>query len=171
MGLHDAGATPVQPFPANGQRERRGRLMALIDCDLTRYDREFLRTAMNRVEKAADVIRDDAKRILKSKVTGMTTIHRKSGDKVVPWTEHGPYPGQPDWTERTKGAMVETIRTRRSYNPEVKNVWVMAGKEKTWWAVQLEYGHGQWRGGKKSFLRPAMKGAESKIAGIFEGGT
>jgi len=131
--------------------------MKSLDIDLSKYDSEFFEVAMNRVEAAARVIRDDAKRILQSKLKGN-------------WQEHGPYKGGAIWTERTKGAMVDTIRVTRSRNKKVKNVWVMAGNFKTWWARQLEYGRGGWRGGAKSFMRPAMKGAESKIIGILEGG-
>ena len=149
--------------------------MKSLDIDLSKYDSEFFEVAMNRVEAAACVIRDDAKRILRGKLTGMTTIHRKTSlgftlDIQIPWKEHGPYKGGAIWTERTKGAMVDTIRVTRSKNKKVKNVLVIAGNFKTWWAMQLEYGRGAWRGGAKSFMRPAMKGAESKIIGILEGG-
>ena len=128
--------------------------------DLSKYDSEFLESAMMRVERAGNVIRDDAKPILRGKLKGN-------------WTEHGPYQtgknvGQP-WTARYKQAMVKTIRTVRSKDKSVKNVWVMAGNKDTWWALQMEYGHGGWKGGPRSFMRPALKGAMAKIVPILEG--
>lgn len=125
--------------------------------DLSKYDSEFFDAALNRIEAAANVIRDDAKRILKGKLKG-------------DWQEHGPYKGGPIWTERTKGAMVETIRVVRSKNPAVKNILVIAGTYKTWWALQMEYGRGQWRGGARSFMRPALKNTESRVTAVLEGG-
>ena len=129
-----------------------------IDIDLSKYDSQHYAVAMDRMEAAANVLRDEAKRILKSKLKGN-------------WQEHPPYKGMPIWTERTKGAMVETIRVVRSKNPASKNVLVIAGTFKTWWAVQLEYGRGQWRGGARSFMRPAIKNTQSKITAILEGGS
>jgi len=131
--------------------------MAKIDIDLSQYDTIFFAEAMDRVEAAAIVIRDEAKRILKGKLKGN-------------WQEHPPYKGGSVWTEREKGAMVETIRAVRSRNEKIKNVYVIAGNYKTWWAVQLEYGRGQWRGGAKPFMRPAMKATETKVHAILEGG-
>jgi hypothetical protein len=112
--------------------------MAKFNLDLSKYDSEFLEAALDRVEKAANVIRDDAKPILRAKLKGN-------------WTEHGPYrtgknAGQ-IWTERYKQEMVKTIRTVRSRDKSKKNVFVMAGNYKTWWALQMEYGHGDWKGG------------------------
>jgi hypothetical protein len=127
-----------------------------IELNFKQYDLEIHKASMDRIEAAAAVIRDDARRILKSKLRGNVT--------------HPPYAGGSPWTARTAGAMVETIRVVRSKDPAVRNVWVMAGTFLTWWAVQLEFGRGQWRGGAKPFLRPAMKGAEGNIKAILEGG-
>jgi hypothetical protein len=140
--------------------------MARIDWDLQKYDGEFKAAGMKRIEAAAGVIRDDARRILNGKLKGN-------------WKEHGPYSHMRKghklvdfeasiWTERTKAAMVSSIRVTRREGEE--NVWVIAGNFKTWWATQLEFGRGRWKGGAKPFLRPAMLGAESKIHGILEGG-
>jgi hypothetical protein len=141
-----------------------------INIDLSKYDSEFHEEAMQRLMAAADVVRDDAKRILAGKLKG-------------DWKEHGPYKSYrskaegrrvpysgSSWTARYKGAMVETIRTVRSKDLSKKNVWVMAGDFNTWWAVQLEFGRGAWKGGAKPFLRPALHGASSRIIGILENG-
>lgn len=127
-----------------------------IDLNFGQYDPEIYKASMDRIEAAAEVIRDDARQILKGKLRGNVT--------------RPPYTGGAPWTARTAGAMVETIRVVQSKDPEKKNVWVMAGNFLTWWAVQLEFGRGQWRGGAKPYLRPAMKGAEGKVKSILEGG-
>ena len=128
-----------------------------IHFNFEQYDEVITKSCMSRIEKAAEVIRDDAKRILEGKLKGK-------------WKEHGPYKKGASWTAREKGAMVKTIRVVRSRNPQVKNVWVMAGNYNVWWALQMEYGRGGWKGGRKSFMRPAMKGAESRVIAILEGG-
>ena len=132
------------------------------DIDLSRYDQEILSDALDRVEAAAEVLRDKAKSNLRSKLKGT-------------WTEHGPYKtgkyGGKLWTERIKGEMVETIRVVRSKSPRVKNILVIAGTWKTWWATQLEYGRGQWRGGHRAYMRPAIKETESTMKTILESGS
>ena len=47
---------------------------------------------------------------------------------------------------------------------------MIAGNYKTWWATQLEFGRGQWRGGKKSFMRPAVNKTKGQVTAILEGG-
>ena len=150
--------------------------MGKISIDLSKYDSEFHEEAMRRLVAAAGVVRDDARSILAGQLKGG-------------WKEHGPYKrmyahakqrgglvsyigdgGGSSWTARQKAAMVKTIRVTRSHDKSRKNVYVNAGNYNTWWAIQLEYGRGAWKGGAKPFLRPALKGAESRIIGILEGG-
>jgi hypothetical protein len=72
--------------------------------------------------------------------------------------------------ERDPGALVATIRVVRKKGDPTRNIWIMAGNYKTWWAVQTEYGRGGWKGGAKAFLRPAMAKAPATIKAILEGG-
>jgi hypothetical protein len=144
--------------------------MAKINIDLSQYDSVFYEAAMQRLVAAAGVVRDDARRILASKLKGKWKEHgvymsyrSKAEGKMVPYTGSS-------WTAREKAAMVQTIRVSRSKDLSIKNVFVIAGNYNVWWAVQLEYGRGTWRGGAKPFLRPALKGADSRIIGILEGG-
>jgi len=123
--------------------------MSNIDIDLTKYDAEFLKTAMNRIEKAAGAIRDSAK--AKCVVGNIT---RPASGKY--------------WTERTPGAMKATIRVTRKEGKN--NVLVIAGNKKTWWATQMEYGRGDWKGGKRPFMRPAIAETKQQVASIIEGG-
>jgi hypothetical protein len=52
----------------------------------------------------------------------------------------------------------------------VKNIWVMAGAYDPWWALQMEYGHGGWKGGAKPFFRPAMRESMGEVVAICESG-
>lgn len=148
----------------------------MLNWNTAAFEAECIHMTMDRLEVCANVIRDDAKRILGGKLKGG-------------WKEHGPYQrryksskhkgglvdyfgggGGSSWTERRHGAMIGTIRVARSKDPTVRNIWVMAGNFNVWWAQQLEFGHGAWRGKAKPFLRPAFQGAPSRCRGILEGG-
>jgi hypothetical protein len=135
--------------------------------DMSKYDNEFFDAALDRVESAADVIRDKAK-------VKLNTILAEQ------WKEHGPYKtvrndktgkkSGASWTARYHKEMVNTIRTVRSKNPAVKNIWVMSGNYDAWWALQLEYGKGGWKGGAKPFFRPALSESMSDVVDICENG-
>lgn len=157
--------------------------MAKINFNFSKYDFEIRQASLDRLEKAAEAIRDKAKALLSAQiketykehgpyrrryVKGSGLIGYMSGESSAANIVYGGT--APIWTERQHGAMVKTIRVVRSKNPNINNVWVMAGNFKTWWAVQLEYGKGDWRGKKKSFLRPAMTAAAQGIRSALQGG-
>ena len=140
--------------------------------DLSKWDAEFFADALNRVESAADVIRNSAKVKLKASIASAA----KGGNSLAGerWREHGPYKsGQnagASWTKRYHQEMVDTIRTVRSLDPTKKDIWIIAGNYDSWWAKQLEYGNGGWKGGKKSFFRPAMRESMNEVVNICENG-
>ena len=144
--------------------------MVDVSFDFSGIEKQIEMAAMDRLESAAKIIRDKAKSILAGQVRG-------------DWKEHAPYSryrqkktgkmidtisGAYLSTERTHSAMVDTIRVHR--DDDKKDVWILAGNRVTWWAVQLEFGHGGWKGGPKPFLRPAMAGSESEVKTCLEGG-
>jgi hypothetical protein len=152
--------------------------VAQIKWDDTAFRAECEDVTMDRLFTCAKVIAADAKRILAGKLKG-------------DWREHGPYggylPGRrsirlgkkpvpyeygsgASWTARYHGAMVDTIRAVRKKDSASRNVWIMAGNFNVWWALQLEFGRGAWKGKAKPFLRPALNGASSSCRGILEGG-
>ena len=144
--------------------------MGAIDFNLQKYDGEFKAAGMERLEKAADAIRDEARR----KCMPDGTITRPARKYFI--FEHHRYPAQSGaWTARHPGEMRETIRTvrRRVESPGFDlahdNVRVYAGNYLAWWAPQREFGRGKWKGGAKPFLRPALWGSESKVRAIIEG--
>jgi len=141
-----------------------------FNLDMSKWDTEFFHDALNRVESAADVIRNSARVKLKASIA---SAGGKTGSLAGErWKEHGPYSkgNTASYTARYHKEMVNSIRTVRSKDPTVKNIWVMAGNYDTWWALQLEYGNGGWKGGKKSFFRPAMRGSMSEVIAICESG-
>jgi hypothetical protein len=143
-----------------------------FNLDMSKWDSEFFSDALDRIESGADVIRDKARVKLKAAITAA----RKGENSLAGerWREHGPYKTGKNagatWTERYHGEMAKTIRTVRSKDPTNKSIWVMAGQYKHWWAIQLEYGHGKWKGGAKPFFRPALRESMSSVIAICEGG-
>ena len=132
----------------------------IINWNTAAFEKECVNVTMDLLMVAARLIVADAKSILSSK--GNKGINRPVSHKG---TNAGQY-----WTERRAGAMVGTIRAVRKKGDTSRNVWIMAGNKKTWWALQLEYGRGAWKGGAKPFLRPAMAKAPGHIQAVLESG-
>lgn len=125
-----------------------------INFNFEQYDGQIGKSCMDRMRAACGEIQLQA--ILKCKVG---TINR-------------PAVG-PAWTEREAGAMRRTIRVveKNGENGLVgRDVRVYVGNYKTWYAVQMEYGRGGWKGGARPFLRPAMQSSKSKVQAILESG-
>jgi HK97 gp10 family phage protein len=132
---------------------------------------EILSNCMERIEKAAIVVRDAAR----AKMTGFKYT----------WKEHGPYKtgayrGQ-IWTARDYDALKATIRVTKKKETGIgagvgfkaakdMNVWILAGQFKTWYAIQVEFGRGEWKGKPHPFLRPAFNESMGKIKSIIENG-
>jgi hypothetical protein len=134
--------------------------MAKIKWDTSEFIAACIGVTMNRLEAAAHIIADDAKSILASQINPRKPPHAviRAAKKAI-------------WEERSPGALIRTIRVTRKKDSSSRNVWIMAGNFKTWWAIQTEYGRGGWKGGRKSFLRPAMAKAHVAIQSCLEGGS
>lgn len=148
--------------------------MRVVSWNPEEFAPEILSNCMERIEKAAIVVRDAAR----AKMTGFK----------YKWKEHGPYNSgkyhNQVWTARDYDALKKTIRVTRKYEAGMlggspaygfrlasnMNVWVMAGNYKTWYAQQVEYGHGGWKGGAHPFLRTAFKESMAKMKSIMENG-
>ena len=136
--------------------------MANVKWNTTEFELACVGATMERLEAAGKIVRDDAKRTLEPKLEGL-------------WREHGPYKSGPyageTWTARYKKKMLDTVRVVRKHgDTKSRNVWIMAGNYNTWWAIQMEYGRGGWKGGRRSFLRPALKGAAAAMKNVIENG-
>lgn len=129
----------------------------MVNFNLEQHDQQFMRAGLDRMEKAAAVIQMQA--ILKCK---------KSYDNRRPVYKTGAYAGKV-YTARDMDIMAKTIRVVR--RDDKKDVRVYVGNFKTWWAVQMEFGRGAWKGGPKPFLRPAVAASRSRIKVILESGS
>jgi hypothetical protein len=132
--------------------------MAQIIFDWMKYDAKVTDACLGRMEIAANLIKNEAKSIIAGKL--------KRG-----WKEHGPYKkgkyAGAFWTAREYDAMAETIRVTKKEGR--KDIWIRAGNKKTWWATQMEYGRGAWRGGPRSFMRPALDNTSGIKAALENG--
>ena len=132
----------------------------LINWDTSAFEAACIGVTMDRLEDAAHIIAEDMKSILASQ------IDPKKPPYAVIREAKGAI-----WTERSPGALINTIRVTRKKGDLSRNIWIIAGNFKTWWALQTEYGRGGWKGGRKSFMRPAMKKAGIAIQTALEGGS
>lgn len=135
------------------------------------------KVGMDRLEKAAGIVQLNAILKLKGLINETYPEHgpyKRHWMKAKPkigreagWSESS---GGSPWTARHYRMMAQTIRVVRKRDPNVRNIWIMAGNYVTWWALQMEYGRAGWKGGAKSFLRPALKGSTLQIIAILESG-
>jgi HK97 gp10 family phage protein len=130
--------------------------MAEVKLNFKQYDEVIAKACMDRIRVAANVIKEAAK------------------SRCVVGTVNRPLkPGQKFWMEREVGAMRKTIRTVEKTGEKglvSREVRVYAGNKKTWWATQMEFGRGGWKGGRRSFMRPAIKATNVEVKHILENG-
>jgi hypothetical protein len=130
--------------------------MARININFEKYDQQYMRAGLDRMEKAVGVLQ-------------MQAILRivKSYENRRPPYKKGAAIGKV-WTARDMDIMAKTIRVVR--RDDKKDVRLYVGNFKTWWAVQMEFGRGGWKGGPKPFLRPAITASRSRIQVVLESG-
>lgn len=138
--------------------------MRVSNWNPEQFDGEIIGASMERLRKCAVVVRDSAR----SKV------------RVYAGKLHGPYKtgkyAGKVWTARDTDNLLKTIRVVEKNDGNgfamqaYRNVWVMSGNYKTWYAQQVEYGRGGWKGGAHPFLRPALNQNKDRIRSILGGG-
>jgi len=147
---------------------------------------EISDVSMEVLEEACQIIVAEMKSTLYPQIIGMNTRNTKdkhgnvTGTKTYLRKEHGPYKSGKNagkiWTARDdRFAMIKSIRYVKKKEDfsnlfagiKHRNIWIMAGNYKTWWATQMEYGHGQWRGGARPFFRVGINKAMPKIAALI----
>jgi hypothetical protein len=134
--------------------------MAEIRFNFEQYDGQIAKSCMDRLRKAAGEIQLQA--ILKCHV----------GKTNRPRAQRGKSAGA-IWTEREIGALRRTIRVVEKEGETGlagRDVRVYAGNFKTWYAMQVEYGRGGWKGGAHPFLRPGMSAAKGRVQSIISNG-
>jgi hypothetical protein len=145
-------------FPLSG---RGAGVMAEVKLNFAQYDEMLANASLDRMMTAAGVLQ-----------TNMILKCKKSYTNRRPVYKKGPYAGQ-IYTARDMDIMAKTIRvvSKKVGGLHGKiNVRVYAGNFKTWWALQMEYGRGAWKGGAQPFMRPAISGSKSQIQVVLETG-
>jgi len=121
-----------------------------------KFDKEFLNASMDRLVKAAHIVKDNAEVLCP-----VGTVSR-------PMYKRGPYAGK-DWTKRDAGQLKKSIRVSEKYGArndpinEPRNVRIYAGTRRAYYAQIVEYA-------VKKFLRPALNKSKSKVRSILENG-
>jgi hypothetical protein len=136
--------------------------MAEVKLNFAQWDEMLANASLGRMKEAAGVLQ--LAMILKCK---------KSYTNRRPAYKKGPYKGQ-IYTARDMDIMAKTIRVVEKKVGGLHgkiNVRVYAGNFKTWWAVQMEYGRGAWKGGAQPFMRPAINATKSRIQVVLESGS
>lgn len=136
--------------------------MAQPKFDFAQYDDQIKDAALARMHAAASVLQMNM--VLKCK---------KSYSNRRPVYKKGPFRGQV-YTARDMDIMAKTIRVVEKKGVGLhagNNVRVYAGNFKTWWAMQMEYGRGAWKGGASPFMRPAINGSKAQIQAVLESGS
>lgn len=136
--------------------------MAEVKLNFAQWDEMLANASLARITEAAELLRDD----MHSKCIHSYQFRRPAYKK-------GPYAGQV-YTARDMDIMANTIRVVPKKVGGLHgyiNVRVYAGNFKTWWAVQMEYGRGAWKGGAWPFMRPAINATKSQIKVVLESGS
>lgn len=133
----------------------------MVNWDPTDKIKEIRNAGMDRLESAAGIIQKNAIMKLRSLIK---ETYREHGAY-----KKGQYAGK-SWTARHYREMIHTIRVVRKRDESSRNIWIMAGNYNTWWALQMEYGRGEWKGAAKSFFRPALNGSVPEIKAALASG-
>lgn len=115
-----------------------------------KYDGEFMNASMDRLEAAAEIVATKARQ----KVPVGTITRKVIGGKY--------------WTEREPGSLKKSIRVVRKKDSKSRNVWIMAGNKKVFYAKFVEFG--TVKKGAQPFLRPALNSSKAEIKSILENG-
>jgi len=143
-------------------------------------DDVVMKEAMKRIYRAGRVLRTAIKERLRSAVNKATTreaqIKRKKGmvTKTVkryqsrPMYESGDYSGR-WWTARDAGQLLDSVRVVfKQGDSKNRNVWVIVGNKKAYYAAIFEYATDPKRGHK--FYRPALASARPTMKSVIENG-
>jgi HK97 gp10 family phage protein len=113
-------------------------------------DKEIMGNAMDRLEKAANVVAEKARQKC---AVGVSRPGTKDGK---------------DWTAREAGALKKSIRVVRLHGDPKRNVRVYAGNREAFYSRFVEYGTVKMKA--KPFLRPALNSSKAEIKNILENG-
>lgn len=128
-------------------------------------------------EIADEVVMDEAMRrlryagnVLATKVRDNLRAAIKNPNYSRPPYKTGKYAGK-WWTARDAGELLKSVRvTEKEGDNKIghRNLWVMCGNSKAYWAAMYEYSQTPTRG--KKFFRPAIASARNRMKSILENG-
>lgn len=113
-------------------------------------DREIMGNAMDRLERAGEVVANAARQRVP---VGVSRPGTKGGN---------------DWTARESGALKKSIRVVRLHGDPKRNVRVYAGNREVFYARFVETGTVKMKA--KPYLRPALNSSKAEIKRILENG-
>jgi len=124
--------------------------MRVSNWNPQRFDGEIISASMNRLERAARVVAEDARRRVP---VGKSRVAKRGGK---------------DWTAREAGALKASIRVVRLHGDSKRNVRIYAGSRKVFYARFVEYGTRKMKA--KPYLRPALNASKGRIQDILRSG-
>ena len=145
-------------------------MVRVSNWNVERYNGELIGASMDRLRKAANVLKDNAETILESKIgKGWGGTGKKRFNIRREPYKTGQYAGQ-DWTAREPGSLVKTLRVTEKREDAAlvatfgrnRNIRVYAGNREVYWAKLFEY--------YQPFLRPAVNKSKAAIRNILENG-
>jgi len=142
-------------------------------------DNVVMAEAMRRIELAGNVLAAKIRSNLESAINKATTrearIKTKKGyvSRTVkryrsrPMYESGDYAGK-WWTARDAGELLKSIRVVKKFDSIHRNIWIVVGNSKAYYAAIFEYATDPKRGHK--FYRPALASARPTMKSVIENG-
>jgi hypothetical protein len=111
-----------------------------------------------RMGRAAIVLKDKIKSNLSTIIKHQVSRPMyKTGDDKEKW-----------WTARDAGELMHSVRIVSSPDPKQRNIWVIAGSKKAYYAVMFERASTPARG--KAYFRPAIAATKHEMITIIEKG-
>lgn len=118
---------------------------------------------MNRLERIGDVLAYQVKSTLRTQI--------KNPNYSRPPYKSGKYAGR-WWTARDAGALLDSVRVvkrKQDIKRGHRNVWVIAGNSKAYYAPIYEYSKNPARG--KKYFRPSISRAMPRMKAILSKGS
>lgn len=118
--------------------------------------------AQRRLMKAANILKDNVRSNLKAVI--------KNPNYSRPVYKTGKYAGK-WWTARDANELLNSVRIVQK-NTDIerghRNIWIMCGHSKAYWAAMFEFATDPKRG--KKFFRPAIASSRPKMKSVLENG-
>jgi len=122
-------------------------------------DNVVMAEAMRRIEAAGNVLAEKIRSNLRSQI--------KNPNYSRPPYKKGRYAGK-WWTARDAGELLKSVRVVKKFDSIHRNIWIVVGNSKAYYAAIYEYATDPQRG--KKFYRPALASARPTMKSVIENG-